>query len=55
MTGFRREEVVGRTAYEFDVFAGAGGRDSALKQFHAGEVIKPLESFLATRAPRWWR
>ena len=50
MTGFRREEVVGRTAYEFDVFAGAGGRDSALKQFHAGEVIKPLESFLATRA-----
>ncbi len=50
MTGFRREEVIGRTAYEFDVFAGAGGREFALKQFHAGAAIRPLESYLSTRA-----
>lgn len=50
MTGFRREEVIGRTAYEFDVLAGVEGRESALRRFHSGEVIPPLESYLATRS-----
>ena len=50
MTGFRREEIIGRTAYEFDVLAGIGGRESALKRFHNGEVIAPLESYLDTRS-----
>ena len=50
MTGFKREEVIGRTAYEFDVFAGAQERDQVLGQFHRGEAIKPTESYLATQA-----
>ena len=50
MTGFKREEVIGRTAYEFDVLAGVEGKELALKKFHAGETISPLESYLATRS-----
>ena len=50
MTGFRREEVIGRTAYEFDVLAGVEGRESALRRFHGGEVIAPVESYLDTRS-----
>ncbi len=50
MTGFRREEVVGRTAYEFDVLAGAEHRESVLRRFHEGRPIPPTDSFLATRA-----
>ena len=49
MTGFRREEVIGRTAYEFDVLAGVEGRESALRRFHGAEVIPPTESYLDTR------
>ena len=50
MTGFKREEIIGRTAYEFDVLAGVEGKELALKKFHAGETIPPLESYLATRS-----
>ncbi len=50
MTGFRREEVIGRTAYEFDVFSGVASRETALKKFHAGEAIPALESFLTVRS-----
>ena len=50
MTGFRREDVIGRTAYEFDVLAGAEGRETALRRFHDGATIPPLESRLATRS-----
>ncbi len=50
MTGFRREEVIGRTAYEFDVLAGVESREMALKQFHQGQTIAPLESYLSVRS-----
>ena len=51
MTGFKREEVIGRTAYEFDVFAGARrGVTRCWGSFHRGEAIKPVESYLATQA-----
>ena len=48
MTGFRRGEVIGRTAYEFDIFSGVADREAVLKKFHAGEVIRALESYLTT-------
>ena len=48
MTGFTREAVIGRTAYEFDVFSGVSNRAEALKKFHAGEAIRALESYLTT-------
>ncbi len=50
MTGFKREEVIGRTAYDFDVLAGVESRELAPKQFHQGETIAPLESYLSTRS-----
>ena len=49
MTGFRREEVVGRTAYEFDAFAGAKNRERLLERFHKGGIIKPVESYLTAQ------
>ncbi len=49
MTGFKREEIIGRTAYEFDAFAGAEGRDRLLERFHNGEMIKPVESYLTAQ------
>ncbi len=49
MTGFKREEVVGRTAYEFDAFAGAEDRERLLERFHKGEMIKPVESYLTAQ------
>ena len=49
MTGFKREEVIGRTAYEFDAFAGAEDRDRLLESFHKGEMIKPVESYLTAQ------
>ncbi len=48
MTGFRREEIIGRTAYEFDIFSGVSDRETTLKKFHTGEVIRALESYLTT-------
>ena len=47
MTGFAREEIIGRTAYEFDIFSGVSNRAEALKKFHAGETIRALESYLS--------
>ena len=52
MTGFRREDIIGRTAYEFDVLAGVEGRETALKQFHAGQTIAPLESYISVQIGR---
>ncbi len=48
MTGFKREEIIGRTAYEFDVLVGVAAKELALKKFHAGETMPPLESYLDT-------
>ena len=50
MMGFKHEEIIGRTAYEFDAFAGAENRDQVVQRFHEGQAIKPVESFLATQA-----
>lgn len=50
MSGFKREEIIGRTAYEFDVLAGVEAKELALKRFHQGQTIPPLESYLGTRS-----
>lgn len=50
MTGFRREDIIGRTAYEFDVLAGVESRELAVKRFHDGKQFPPLESYLATES-----
>jgi len=50
MTGFKREEIIGRTAYDFDVLAGIESRELALKQFHQGETMVPVESYLSTQS-----
>lgn len=49
MTGFRREQVIGRTAYQFDVLAGAEDRELVLDRFHSGKVIPPMESYISTQ------
>ena len=49
MTGFKREEIIGRTAYEFDAFAGVEGREQVVKRFQNGEAISPRESYLSTQ------
>lgn len=50
MTGFRREDVIGRTAYQFDVLGRVEKRELALEQFHEGKVIPPMESYVSTRS-----
>lgn len=50
MTGFKREEIIGRTAYEFDVLAGIKAKELALRKFHEGQTIPPLESYLNTQS-----
>ena len=47
MTGFKREEIIGRTAYEFDVFGGASEREGIVQRFQDGNAIKPTESYLS--------
>ncbi|WP_062120891.1 helix-turn-helix transcriptional regulator [Aureimonas sp. AU40] len=46
MTGFSKDDVIGRTATEFDVLAGSRGRDEALERLHEGRTISQNEADL---------
>ncbi|MFC7398405.1 PAS domain S-box protein [Chelatococcus sp. GCM10030263] len=44
MTGYAREEVVGRSAYELDVLADAEKRELALERLKQGRTVPQMES-----------
>lgn len=46
MTGFSPDDILGRTALEFDVLAGSRGRDNALECLREGKTIPQNESDL---------
>src|SRR5918997_4334130 len=50
LTGFRREDVLGRSVYEVDVLERAERRDLAIRCLKAGETIPQMEACL--RLPR---
>ena len=47
MTGFERDQVVGRTVYEMDLFARAAERDVAHERLADGRAVPQMESELA--------
>ena len=47
MTGFDRDQVVGRTVYEMDLFARAAERDVAHERLADGRAVPQMESELA--------
>ena len=47
MTGYAREDVIGRSAYEIDVLAEAEMRDLALERLKEGQTIPQMEACLA--------
>jgi PAS domain S-box-containing protein len=47
LTGYKREDVLGRTVYEIDVLQRAERRDLALERLCAGETIPQMEACLA--------
>jgi PAS domain S-box-containing protein len=47
MTGYAREDVIGRSAYEIDVLAEAEKRDLALERLKEGRSIPQMEACLA--------
>src|SRR5215216_1863553 len=46
LTGYKREEVLGRTVYEIDVLERADRRTLALERLRAGETIPQMEACL---------
>ena len=46
LTGYERDDLVGRSIHDFDVLAGAEKRDLAIKRLHAGETIPQMEGCL---------
>ena len=46
LTGFRREDVLGRSVYEIDVLERAERRDLAIERLKAGETIPQMEACL---------
>jgi PAS domain S-box-containing protein len=46
LTGYRREDVLGRTVYEIDVLERAERRSLALERLRAGETIPQMEACL---------
>jgi PAS domain S-box-containing protein len=46
LTGYEREDVLGRTVYEIDVLERAERRDLALERLRAGETIPQMEACL---------
>ena len=46
LTGFEKDQLVGRSVHDFDVLAGAEKRDLAVKRLHAGETIPQMEGCL---------
>jgi PAS domain S-box-containing protein len=47
LTGYNRDDVLGRTVYEIDVLQRAERRDLALEHLRAGETIPQMEACLA--------
>jgi PAS domain S-box-containing protein len=47
LTGYNRDDVLGRTVYEIDVLQRAERRDLALERLRAGETIPQMEACLA--------
>ncbi|MBB5730839.1 helix-turn-helix transcriptional regulator [Sphingomonas prati] len=46
LTGFDRDDVIGRTAYEIDLFNGADQRDRAKQCLHDGVTVPQMEAEL---------
>ncbi len=46
MTGFRREDLLGRSTYEIDMFHGADKRHLAIERLSLGETIPQMEARL---------
>ena len=47
LTGFKRDELIGRSMHELDLLAGAERRSLAVERLHAGQTIPQMESCLA--------
>ncbi|MBV7482449.1 PAS domain S-box protein [Bordetella sp. BOR01] len=48
MTGYRHDEIVGRTLYQIDVLDSMPDRDAAIAQLHDGATIPQCETLLRT-------
>ena len=46
LTGFRRDDLIGRSVHEFDVLKDAEKRDLAVRRLHAWETIPQMEGCL---------
>ena len=46
MTGFREEDVIGRSAYEVDVLEGAARRELAVERLREGRTVPQMEATL---------
>ena len=46
MTGYREDEVVGRSIYEVDVLEGAARRELAIERLKAGRTVPQMEALL---------
>jgi PAS domain S-box-containing protein len=46
LTGFQRDDLIGRSLHEFDVLKSAEKRDLAIRRLHAGETIPQMEACL---------
>jgi PAS domain S-box-containing protein len=49
MTGYRQEEVLGRSVYDLDLLAGVKDRDLALKRFREQQTVPQMEARLQTK------
>nr|BAT29697.1 transcriptional regulator, LuxR family [Aureimonas sp. AU12] len=47
MTGYKRSDIVGRSAYELDVLAGSRDREQAIERLREGRTIPQTEADLA--------
>src|SRR5215213_8502717 len=55
LTGYKREDVLGRTVYEIDVLERAERRSLALERLRAGETIPQMEACLTVPSDRGGR
>lgn len=47
LTGFERDDLIGRSVHDFDVLAGAERRALAIERLHAGQTIPQMEGSLS--------
>ncbi|MBD2749888.1 PAS domain S-box protein [Microvirga sp. BT688] len=55
LTGYKREDVLGRTVYEIDVLERAERRSLALERLRAGETVPQMEACLTVPSDRGGR